>query len=1152
MLRSTPSKSKENESRRSRRSSILKPRKPRKPLQNVDFDSPRNETSSTPSKIKRRVSFADKKHVKEFCHTVEQGTVWDNTYEENDSAKGSFVGDANAKTELRENKSAQPSKDATLSIIACNTSEKYMEPSDEKSQLEENVTNIKSYSCGNADFELDGTCIQDLSMEFTASIPTPSLAKENINIKKDNFTLHLNLDTNYVSNSNNVSIQAVPVSARAINSDLSIFEQISKIQNCESANWSAENNMHAKTVSSRNLHYSNIASESTFFKQTQNATQNINESMMLTNVIQPATTDMSCTNVPFNVSMEMTAPISLKIYDENISHPHGENIINENGLRENQIDKTEFFNDAMEITKPVNVPLIAYDKENLRMDELILSRDDGTIFFHNASMEMTTVPLRNQGEITRPIIHKPISEENIRKEKNADNSIDFSEKTKLLCKSMEFTEAVPVSLHEQTLNPICTAESTSFFQTISKAHSPAENSKLALQVDTTANKTIQHTSMEITAPISSLHFTQNARNERENLNISKDGGFQPLSVSTNNLLNPNKTCKSFMEYPAPQESNVHLKKSNDIYMNNTEHSDFTQNARNERENLNISKDGGFQPLSVSTNNLLNPNKTCKSFMEFPAPQESNVHLERSNDIYMNNTEHSERFVKDTINYTEPFRLNFEDNLNDISEYSLLRKTVENSVEELQTIEPPSFISLDNDKEENSFPDALCKDKLQMATSKIDETINNICNSSNQLVINNITQATSRNSVAKDNESCTTLRENESINIENQMEDDCSKNIANETEYNQEVDCQVLGRTIIYGNLINESKHCEINVENLEENISIQNNKCKETKIDNYESPIIKGSEIIAEEEYIWERINDNLRNKKKQQYSDVQKLLIEQCTDPQKAEVIGNQLNSEEYCKENLINDAVRVTGQNEENTEEQCAGAIEESLAEQDPFTSLSQELETYGERDDCIWNVYHENIDRKMIVFGFISNSLLVAMFLSYDFNCSEENLIKRIKIVSRISNDSGLFTKIVHKLILEKLDAELLMDRYKTREDILPMLEYVSQNVKLAMDFMFELKRLDDINLMEINCDQISFVSRSKKMDIIVKVIIKVKRFDELTSSDVNVHCLLGTIKETDVKGLIKNIKKDHMFLRKYMNDVKDYVDIIEMTMPKKCNY
>lgn len=71
--------------------------------------------------------------------------------------------------------------------------------------------------------------------------------------------------------------------------------------------------------------------------------------------------------------------------------------------------------------------------------------------------------------------------------------------------------------------------------------------------------------------------------------------------------------------------------------------------------------------------------------------------------------------------------------------------------------------------------------------------------------------------------------------------------------------------------------------------------------------------------------------------------------------------------------------------------------------------------------------------------------------------------------LTDVSGVFAKIVHKLILEKLEAELLMDRYKTREDILPMLEYVSQDVKLAMDFMFELKRLDDINLMEINCDK-----------------------------------------------------------------------------------
>lgn len=57
----------------------------------------------------------------------------------------------------------------------------------------------------------------------------------------------------------------------------------------------------------------------------------------------------------------------------------------------------------------------------------------------------------------------------------------------------------------------------------------------------------------------------------------------------------------------------------------------------------------------------------------------------------------------------------------------------------------------------------------------------------------------------------------------------------------------------------------------------------------------------------------------------------------------------------------------------------------------------------------------------------------------------------------------------MILEKLDITKLLDLYKSRKDILPMLDYISEEVKLAMDFMFDLKRLNDINLMEITHDR-----------------------------------------------------------------------------------
>lgn len=52
------------------------------------------------------------------------------------------------------------------------------------------------------------------------------------------------------------------------------------------------------------------------------------------------------------------------------------------------------------------------------------------------------------------------------------------------------------------------------------------------------------------------------------------------------------------------------------------------------------------------------------------------------------------------------------------------------------------------------------------------------------------------------------------------------------------------------------------------------------------------------------------------------------------------------------------------------------------------------------------------------------------------------------------------------------EALMDFCKTQEDILPILDFVSQDITLVMDFMFELKRLNSLNLMEISTDKYEF--------------------------------------------------------------------------------
>ncbi|XP_043785531.1 MATH and LRR domain-containing protein PFE0570w-like, partial [Apis laboriosa] len=221
----------------------------------------------------------------------------------------------------------------------------------------------------------------------------------------------------------------------------------------------------------------------------------------------------------------------------------------------------------------------------------------------------------------------------------------------------------------------------------------------------------------------------------------------------------------------------------------------------------------------------------------------------------------------------------------------------------------------------------------------------------------------------------------------------------------------------------------------------------------------------------------------------------------------------------------------------------IEEENVIMKSFSSLMNELKICAKSNEIIWEVYYENIERNMFIIGFISCSLLVIIFIQNPCEETNDQYIKKINIISQLEDDADALITIVHRIILEKLDIKNLLDLYKNREDILPMLEYISKEVKLAMDFMFDLKRLNDPNLMEITHDSISFISQTKTGNIILKITINIKPFDKIEFQNISVHCLIGSVREEDVKKLIINVKKDHKFLRRYINDVKDYIYLME---------
>ncbi|XP_031366770.1 MATH and LRR domain-containing protein PFE0570w-like isoform X5 [Apis dorsata] len=200
----------------------------------------------------------------------------------------------------------------------------------------------------------------------------------------------------------------------------------------------------------------------------------------------------------------------------------------------------------------------------------------------------------------------------------------------------------------------------------------------------------------------------------------------------------------------------------------------------------------------------------------------------------------------------------------------------------------------------------------------------------------------------------------------------------------------------------------------------------------------------------------------------------------------------------------------NEQSNLKSHTFCIEEENIIMKSFSSLMNELKICAKSNEIIWEVYYENIERNMFIIGFISCSLLVIIFIQNPCEEINDQYIKKINIISQLEDDADALITIVHRIILEKLDIKNLLDLYKNREDILPMLEYISKEVKLAMDFMFDLKRLNDPNLMEITHDSISFISQTKTGNIILKITINIKPFDKIEFQNISVHCLIGSVR------------------------------------------
>ncbi|KAK0175299.1 hypothetical protein PV327_009059 [Microctonus hyperodae] len=262
--------------------------------------------------------------------------------------------------------------------------------------------------------------------------------------------------------------------------------------------------------------------------------------------------------------------------------------------------------------------------------------------------------------------------------------------------------------------------------------------------------------------------------------------------------------------------------------------------------------------------------------------------------------------------------------------------------------------------------------------------------------------------------------------------------------------------------------------------------------------------------------------------------------------VAENDLIFAQIKKQRIAIEKKRAKMEVENQLKDKSNGELMESITKNytmNRFDVLTDQLNEIANKRDCIWKVY--SITPKVISIEYCMIALVMEIVFNVPEHPNELEIIERVKMIPRISDEENAILRMTDRLIVQKIDVENLRKNYKTYDDILQLIECVTNEVNKIYDFYHELKRLSCLNLMEIFLDKISFNVWTKQMNIILKISMNIKSFAEIQPEDIDVQCLLGNVRTNDVKDLIKNTKRNYNFLTLYINDIKDYIELMEIS-------
>ncbi|XP_069682697.1 serine-rich adhesin for platelets-like isoform X2 [Periplaneta americana] len=191
----------------------------------------------------------------------------------------------------------------------------------------------------------------------------------------------------------------------------------------------------------------------------------------------------------------------------------------------------------------------------------------------------------------------------------------------------------------------------------------------------------------------------------------------------------------------------------------------------------------------------------------------------------------------------------------------------------------------------------------------------------------------------------------------------------------------------------------------------------------------------------------------------------------------------------------------------------------------SIEEQIREQELRSGCVWRIC--DFSAEMWIFEYLDRSLKLFVKL---VPCHIKP-VTDIYLLSNVSENTDPILKLMHYILQSTFNEQTLKSICKSVEDIMKVLEALSNEVNKLNEFARDLFYLDMMEMAKIESNCLSYIVADMDSHVMFHVCVNLSKWEDVSPADVSVETLIGNVREQEIKQLVTGAARGPKCLKHY---------------------